>query len=143
MARKFSEKKLNEFKEFFISKRSELITNLNKNNDDLDVSGDETDFVQGKVLSEMEGVLAKRDVNLLNMIDVSLDKIDDGSFGICEECDGRIGAPRLKAAIGCILCIQCKENQEQILGISTKLPRHLFFLLQAVFPRIRLILLTG
>ena len=42
----------------------------------------------------------------------ALDRIADGTFGICEECDDRIGAKRLEALPSARLCIDCQRRSE-------------------------------
>lgn len=53
-----------------------------------------------------------RERKLINKIEDALDRIDDGSFGVCEECGEQIGAERLKARPVTTLCIECKNEQE-------------------------------
>ena len=49
----------------------------------------------------------------LQKIEHALLKIDQGTFGICEECDEPISLKRLQARPEAQLCIQCKEAQEK------------------------------
>lgn len=56
--------------------------------------------------------LRDRDRKLLGKIDEALARIEDGSYGRCEECGGQIGSERLKARPVTTLCIECKESQE-------------------------------
>jgi DnaK suppressor protein len=53
-----------------------------------------------------------RERKLLSKIDEAIGRIDDGSYGKCEECEGEIGAARLKARPVTTLCIDCKSLQE-------------------------------
>jgi DnaK suppressor protein len=57
--------------------------------------------------------LREREQKLLKKIDEAIDRISEGSFGICEECDGKISLKRLKARPVTTLCIECKTIQEQ------------------------------
>ena len=43
----------------------------------------------------------------LSDIDDALSKIDNGSYGMCEQCGSPIGEPRLKAMPAARLCIAC------------------------------------
>ena len=47
-------------------------------------------------------------------IQKALTKIEDGSFGVCEECSEEISVKRLEARPETTLCIKCKEDQERI-----------------------------
>ncbi len=49
----------------------------------------------------------------LREIDVALGKLDDGTFGACEECGAPIPKTRLKALPYTRLCITCKESEEK------------------------------
>jgi len=45
-------------------------------------------------------------------IDLALDKIDKGTFGICEVCGKPVSKTRLKALPFARLCIRCKQTEE-------------------------------
>lgn len=53
-----------------------------------------------------------RERKLLGKIGEAFARIDDGSYGRCEECGGEIGIERLKARPVTTLCIECKSEQE-------------------------------
>lgn len=54
-----------------------------------------------------------RERKLINKIKEALDRIEDGTFGICEVCEEDISEARLKARPVTTLCIDCKMDQEQ------------------------------
>ena len=54
-----------------------------------------------------------RERKLLAKIDEALERIEKGSFGVCEECDEPIGFERLKARPVTTLCIACKAEAEE------------------------------
>ncbi|MBI4583765.1 MAG: TraR/DksA C4-type zinc finger protein [Planctomycetes bacterium] len=54
--------------------------------------------------------------NTLVQIDHALMKIEDGTYGLCEECHGEIPFDRLEALPFATLCIACKRKQEFIRG---------------------------
>lgn len=54
-----------------------------------------------------------RERRLIRKIQSALQRIEDGSYGICEECGEEIGVPRLKARPVTRLCINCKAKQEE------------------------------
>ncbi len=47
-------------------------------------------------------------------IDMALDKIRDGNFGICEECGGEIEEKRLKVVPFARYCRDCQETSEEV-----------------------------
>lgn len=53
-----------------------------------------------------------RERKLLSKIDEALIRIEDGTYGFCEECDEEIGLKRLEARPVTTLCIDCKTLQE-------------------------------
>ncbi len=62
--------------------------------------------------------LRDRERMLLKKIDETIERIDNGTFGICEECGNQIGIKRLEARPVTTLCIECKTRQEEEERIS-------------------------
>jgi DnaK suppressor protein len=58
--------------------------------------------------------LLDRENKLIVKIKKALGKIDDGSFGICENCSDEISIERLKLRPVTELCIGCKTHQERL-----------------------------
>lgn len=54
-----------------------------------------------------------RERKLINKIKEALERIDEGSFGVCDTCGEEIGEGRLKARPVTTLCIDCKMEQER------------------------------
>jgi len=54
-----------------------------------------------------------RERKLINKIKDALDRIDNGEFGLCEECGDEISEARLKVRQVTTLCINCKMEAEQ------------------------------
>jgi len=57
--------------------------------------------------------LREREQKLLGKIDKAIDRITQGTFGICESCSEEIKYERLKARPVTTLCIDCKTRQEE------------------------------
>jgi len=53
-----------------------------------------------------------RERKLIGKIKEALERIDNGTYGICEECGEYITADRLQARPVTTLCIDCKKRQE-------------------------------
>jgi DnaK suppressor protein len=53
-----------------------------------------------------------RERKLISKIKDALERIENGTFGICEECGEDISDKRLKARPVTTLCIDCKKKQE-------------------------------
>lgn len=54
-----------------------------------------------------------RERKLILKIHEALSRIDDGTFGICEQCGGEISETRLLTRPVATLCVECKELQEK------------------------------
>ena len=56
--------------------------------------------------------IKERDGKLAEKVRQALNKLQEGTFGICEECARPIPERRLRARPVARLCIKCKEKQE-------------------------------
>jgi DnaK suppressor protein len=74
---------------------------------------DEVDQAASEYAQAFSFRLRGRERHLMDKIDIALRKIDEGVYGICEECDELISLKRLRARPETQLCIQCKESQEK------------------------------
>lgn len=70
-----------------------------------DRASQESDFT-------MELRTRDRERKLIKKIDESLDDLDSGEYGYCEECGVEIGIRRLEARPTATLCIDCKSLSE-------------------------------
>jgi DnaK suppressor protein len=57
--------------------------------------------------------LRDRERMLLKKIEDTLERIEDGTFGICDNCGSQIGIKRLEARPVTTCCIDCKTRQEE------------------------------
>jgi DnaK suppressor protein len=90
----------------------DILSQINRNNDEIDVSGDEIDQIQGKNIADIQESLSTRDVLKYTKIKNSLSKVKNGTFGKCDECGEDIGYKRMKMLPGVSLCISCAEEAE-------------------------------
>ncbi len=74
---------------------------------------DEVDQASSEYMQAFSFRLRGRERFLMDKIERALRKMDDGKFGLCEECDEPISLKRLEARPEAQLCIQCKEAQEK------------------------------
>ncbi len=51
--------------------------------------------------------------DLMDQIDRAVERIDAGTYGICERCGQPIEAARLKALHHTVLCLNCKRREER------------------------------
>ena len=111
-------KELKRFREILVEKKEELLRSAKRTLDadmmlDTDDLADEMDLASSEYLQSFTFRLRGREKTFLKKIDHALAKIDEGTFGICEECEEPIAVKRLEARPETTLCIRCKEDQER------------------------------
>lgn len=57
--------------------------------------------------------LRGREQKLLKKIENAIEKIESGTYGVCETCGEKISIKRLEARPVTTLCIECKTKQEE------------------------------
>lgn len=62
---------------------------------------------------ELSMNIVSSEQEVLYQIDDALKRIDDGSFGVCQQCNEAISMSRLKAVPYASLCIGCQRAKEQ------------------------------
>ena len=77
------------------------------------LEGDEVDIVSTEKANQMDFRLKARNAIYMKKVQKSLQKINEGSFGECEECGAEISYNRLLARPTADLCIHCKELEEK------------------------------
>jgi DnaK suppressor protein len=112
-------KDLKRFREILDEKKADILKNAKKTLDhdmtlDPDDLPDEMDLASTEYLQSFTFRLRGREKTFLKKIDHALAKIDEGTFGICEECEEPISLKRLEARPETTLCIRCKEDQERM-----------------------------
>ncbi len=110
---------LNKFKHLLESKREEIIRRAQATLEEdmaLDSNDlpDEMDLASSEYLQSFTFRLRGREKVFLDKIQKALDKIEDGSFGVCDDCGDKISIKRLEARPETTLCIRCKEDQERV-----------------------------
>ncbi len=73
---------------------------------------DETDLAASEVNQNLVFKLRDRERLLLMKIDEALARVEEGTFGICLDCEEPIEPRRLEARPVSTLCIACKETEE-------------------------------
>ncbi len=110
---------LKKFKELLEEKRREIVRRAQQTLDEdmtLDANDlpDEMDLASSEYLQSFTFRLRGREKVFLDKISKALDKIEDGSFGTCDDCEEKISIKRLEARPETTLCIRCKEDQERV-----------------------------
>ncbi len=105
--------------EQLLTKRKELLAEVSETIGVLNQSQDKeelADFTDQSTLEFNRGFhlqMKERERKLLIKVEQALEKIKDGTFGICEKCENPIGDKRLEARPVVTMCIECKTEQEK------------------------------
>jgi DnaK suppressor protein len=116
---KMTKAQLKKFKDLLEEKRREIIKKAQQTLDEdmtLDANDlpDEMDLASSEYLQSFTFRLRGREKVFLDKIQKALEKLEAGSFGVCDECGDRISVKRLEARPETTLCIRCKEDQERV-----------------------------
>lgn len=74
---------------------------------------DEGDFAAASAETIVDSAILAQQRKELTEIELALDKIKKGTFGICEMCEEPIGLARLKVKNFARFCITCREISEK------------------------------
>lgn len=106
------------FKTMFEEQRKNLIYSQGYINEDFFVQKDDmlddADFTSFEMENEMRMRLRNREALFLKKLDEALNRIKEGTFGQCAQCEDEIDFKRLEARPTATLCVHCKEEQERV-----------------------------
>ena len=108
---------LKKFKTLLTEKRDEIVKKAKQTlEEDMTLDSndlpDEMDLASSEDLQSFTFRLRAREKTFLDKISKARQKIEEGTFGTCEECGEEISVKRLEARPEATLCIRCKEDQE-------------------------------
>jgi RNA polymerase-binding protein DksA len=78
-----------------------------------DGAGDEADTGSKNITREYEMALAANTREMLTQADHALQRLDEGTYGLCEVCGNPIGKARMQAFPRATLCLDDKQKQER------------------------------
>ena len=107
----FFKKKLTEWKSEIIKSNNDAL--YNGSMDDNSVSADIVDQASSYTDKNVEMKAINRQIKLISKIDQALKKIQDNTYGFCEETGEPIGIKRLMARPVAALCIAAQEKHEK------------------------------
>lgn len=111
-----SEKNKKHFKTWLTQRLNESLAKAHDTFADIsDLKDTPSDEMEGASLSSDMGFALRirdREAKLIGKIRDALERLEDGTFGICEECGEEIPLKRLMARPVTTLCIECKKEQE-------------------------------
>jgi RNA polymerase-binding protein DksA len=126
LKKKFSKKELKDFKKLILKRKEEVLDDLRHITDDTlkksqkEASGDISgytyhmaDVATDNYDREFSLGLASNERRTLYELDDALKRIEDATFGFCDDCKSTIAKIRLKAVPSARLCIKCQKKRER------------------------------
>src|ERR1039457_1269669 len=111
--------KMNEMRDLLLKMKEETLQEINKaiksgsEKPSDEPSGDIYDQASNERDRELDLILNDRERAKLRNIDEALLKINEGEYGICEECEEEIPVGRLKIVPFARYCVKCKSDIEK------------------------------
>jgi DnaK suppressor protein len=110
------------FREQLLAQRAALLEQLSSLRDNagrVEASADhfapaQDSTAQISTARELDLTLDARESTQLALVDAALRRIEDGSYGLCNDCGAKIPAARLHAAAEAARCIACQEKTEKL-----------------------------
>ena len=121
----FTKEQLKTFRQLLITERAKLAEEIraiarDASTSPRDASGDLSaytvhmaDMAADTYDRELSMNIASSEQELVYQIDEALKRLDDGTFGLCQQCSQPISISRLKALPYASLCINCQRTQEK------------------------------
>ncbi|NMA42702.1 MAG: TraR/DksA family transcriptional regulator [Oligosphaeraceae bacterium] len=113
----FSDAQLVEFRDILYRERQNILSRLRHSSVHLESSrqaGDEGAEVGSDDFIRETGIqIMSEDAKKLDAITTALRNIENGTYGICHDCNKPISEVRLKAKPSARLCIDCKSLREE------------------------------
>jgi DnaK suppressor protein len=123
---KLNKKELTEYKKVITKRKNEILDAIERISEDTlkksqkDASGDISgytfhmaDVATDNYDREFSLGLASNDRQSLYELDDALKRIEEGTFGVCEECKTVLTKARLKALPYARLCLSCQQKREK------------------------------
>jgi|SRR5579862_4335073 len=83
-------------------------------------AADPIDMTHEAAERDLAAQILDRGSAVVRQLRAALERIDDGSYGLCVRCEEEIAAARLRAIPWAELCIRCQEQQEESPGEQSR-----------------------
>ena len=105
-----------EIREALLGRRREILERIDNmhasTNDAFTEPGDLGDWASASAETDLEIRIRESEVGELRSIDAALQRIEEGTYGICEDCGKPIPSARLIAIPNAVQCLECKRAEE-------------------------------
>ena len=105
----FFRKLLNERIDELLNQASETVSGMTSHKENLPDPSDRATLESDRNFTLR---IRDRERKLIGKIKEAIERIEQGTYGICEDCGEEISTERLKARPVTTLCIDCKKTQE-------------------------------
>ncbi len=114
----YTQEEINELKEQLLEMENKIKNNIGKAQNEIELMRnqsptDEGDYAVLMNDTSIEDTLIGKQLAELKEIELALDKISKGNYGICEMCEEPIGIERLRVKPFARFCISCREINEK------------------------------
>jgi len=126
LKKKLNKKELGDYKKMIAKRKGEVLDNINHISADTlkqsqkDASGDISgytyhmaDVATDTYDREFSLGIASNERELIYELDDALKRIEEGTYGVCEDCKDLITKTRLKALPYARLCVKCQQKREK------------------------------
>jgi len=115
---------VNRYKALLIAKREAIVSQSGRREGIWIVqSNEQIEAVQLAGQREIAALALERETESLIQVGAALERIDDGEFGICVDCEEPITAKRLAAVPWAAYCLNCQELHDAREPIGTFRPK--------------------
>ena len=118
-----SKNRLLDLKKALISKKENILKEVKEeiskyvsgeNKQLVDTANDEGDWAQIDISEDLSLQRLAAHRKMMYNIEEAVRKIEEGTYGICEDCGEEISEKRLLVLPAATLCVDCQENREQV-----------------------------
>lgn len=126
MNKKFNKKELLDYRKSLIKRKNEILDGINHISEDTlkksqkDAAGDISgytfhmaDVATDNYDREFSLGIASNEREMLYELDDAMKRIEEGTFGVCEDCKSPITKTRLRAIPYARLCLNCQQKREK------------------------------
>ena len=118
------------YRKRILKKRGKIIEGLSKELNEGISKGPELKAALGSDLGDLSALnldshlsvsLANRYSSMLRQVDQALERVEEGNYGICEECGEKIDKKRLEILPFTHYCVHCQRGIEEEMGRRVRL----------------------
>lgn len=103
---------LQKIKKILLIQKQDLLNKLSQKLE-IDTDGDDTDEIQANISIGLNNSLNIRNAAKLKQVEEALGRLEDSTYGICQNCEEEIVEKRLMLNPYFLICVSCAEEIER------------------------------